>query len=315
MNHPPWRHARHALAGLLLLAALVSCAGDETPAHALVADGSLRPITVNGAELHYLARGGGPAIVFVHGGLADYREWLSVMERLNGRYTAIAYSRRHSHPNRPNPARLDHSPWTEAEDLAALIRELGAGPLHVAGSSYGAFTALCLALRHPDLVASLTVVEPPLVSWLPHIDGGQPVLDDFNDRLVVPVRAAFMAGDREAAFAITLRYFAGPDAMEQIPTDVQDSLRANLHDWEVMFRSSDLLPDVPHASLQDLRVPVLMLSGAETYKLGRLVDGELERTLPDVRRILVQDGSHDACSEEPAACARAIRGFLDSQVR
>jgi pimeloyl-ACP methyl ester carboxylesterase len=312
LNHRQLRIARHALASLLLLAVLVSCAGDDTPASVLIADGSLRPIPVNGAELHYLARGGGPAIIFVHGCLADYREWLPVMAGLNDRYTTIAYSRRHSYPNRPNPARPDHSPWTEAEDLAVLIAELRVGPLHVVGTSYGAFTGLCLALQHPELVTSLTVVEPPLVSWLSHIDGGQPVFDDFNNRLVVPVRAAFAAGDREAAFAITLRYFAGPDAMDQIPADVQDSLRTNLSDWEVMFRSSDMLPDVPRASLRNLRVPVLMLSGAATYELGRLVDGELERTLPDVRRSMVPDGTHDACVEYPAVCALEIGAFINS---
>lgn len=298
-----------------MLMALSACGAASGSAGELVADGSVRMISVNDAELHYLATGSGPPIVFVHGGLADYREWLPVMESLNGRYTTVAYSRRHSNPNRDNPVHPAHSPITEADDLAALIKALHGGPVHVVGASYGASTSLALALRRPELIHSLTMVEPPLVSWLPGIEGGQPVLDDFNERLIDPVRAAFLAGDRDAAFSITLRYFAGPDAMQQIPPAVLDSLRANLRDWEVMFRSSEILPDIPREALRKLAVPVLMLSGGASYDLGKLVDAELERTLPDVRRVVVPDGTHDVCAEQPMACASAIGDFVDGLQR
>jgi len=223
-------NARNALACLALLVALVSCTGNEIPGERLIADGKLRTLEVNGAELHYLAEGTGPAIVFVHGGLADYREWLPAMDQLKGRYTTIAYSRRHSYPNRQNPVSPDHSPISEADDLAALIEELDVDPAHVVGVSYGASTSLFLALRHPGLARSLSLIEPPLVSWLPQIEGGQPVFDDFNGRLVTPVRAAFGAGDRDAAFRITLEYFVGPGALYQVPPELLKNLNGNLRD-------------------------------------------------------------------------------------
>lgn len=293
MKHLPW---------LAILASLTANAGDEA---------ALRTIEVNGAALHYVSVGNGPPIVFVHGGLADYREWLPVMDQLQGRYTTIAYSRRHSYPNRDNPVSPDHSPISEADDLAALIKEMGVGPAHVVGVSYGASTSLFLGLRHSGLVRSLSIVEPPIVTWLPQIEGGQSVFDDFNGRLVVPARAAFKASDRDAAFRITLEYFVGPGALEQIPPEVLTNLKANLRDWEVMFQSSELLPDIPGAELRNLDLPVLMLSGASSYELGKLIDAELERVLPDVRRVVVPEGTHDACVEHPDVCAREIGAFLD----
>ncbi len=304
-----------ATACLVYLVSLVSLAEGERPSEEFIADGAVRTILVNGAELHYVADGAGPPIVFVHGGLADYRELLPVARKLEGRYTTIAYSRRHSYPNRQNPVSPNHSPITEADDLAALIGELGVGPTHVVGVSYGASTALFFALRHTALVRSLSLVEPPLVSWLPQIEGGQRVLDDFNERLITPVRGAFKAGDRDAAFRITLEYFVGPGAMDQVPPEVLTTLRQNLRDWEVMFLSRDLLPDIPRYSLRSLTLPVLMLSGAASYELGKLVDAELERTLPNVRRFLVPEGTHDACVEHPDVCASEIGDFLDGQIR
>ena len=299
------------LACVVILVSFAAHAGEEAATGTPAVDGTLRKLEVNGAELHYVAKGVGPAIVFVHGGLADYREWLPVMDRLKGRYATIAYSRRHSYPNRDNPVKPEHSPISEADHLAAVIEELGLRPAHVVGVSYGASTSLFLALRHPGLARSLVVVEPPIVSWLPRIAGGQPVLDDFNGRLVTPVRAAFEAGDPDTAFRLTLEYFVGPGAVDQVPAEVQANLRANLRDWETMFRSRDLLPDIPRESLRNLRIPVLMLSGAASYELGQLVDAELERTLPDVRRVMVAEGTHDACSEHPDVCAREIGAFLD----
>lgn len=311
MNRVECRSSLRTLACLAASFALVSCTGDEIPVKRMIVDGQLRTVEVNGAELHYVAKGAGPVIVFVHGGLQDYREWLPVMDQLKDRFTTIAYSRRHSHPNRPNPVSPVHSPMTEADDLAALIEELEVGPTHVAGISYGALTSLFLALRHPEVARSLSLVEPPLVSWLPQIEGGQPVLDDFNGRLLVPVRKAFEAGDRDTAFRLTLEYFAGPGAMEQIPPEVLATLQGNLRDWEVMFKSSNILPDISRGSLRNLGLPVLMLSGAASYELGKLVDAELERTLPDVRRVLVPEGTHDACSEHPDVCAKEIGAFLE----
>lgn len=62
----------------------------------------LQSVRVNGVELHYVERGSGEPIVFVHGSLADYREWASVIEDLSPSFRTIAYSRRYNYPNK-NP--------------------------------------------------------------------------------------------------------------------------------------------------------------------------------------------------------------------
>jgi pimeloyl-ACP methyl ester carboxylesterase len=56
-------------------------------------------IEINGAELHYVEQGQGDSVVFVHGGLGDFRTWLPQVASFSGRYHAIAYSRRAHYPN------------------------------------------------------------------------------------------------------------------------------------------------------------------------------------------------------------------------
>lgn len=45
-----------------------------------------------------------------------------------------------------------------ADDVAAVIQDLGAGPVHLAGSSLGGYIVRWTAIRHPEAVKTLTVV-------------------------------------------------------------------------------------------------------------------------------------------------------------
>jgi pimeloyl-ACP methyl ester carboxylesterase len=273
----------------------------------------MQAIQVNGVELHYVVRGTGEPIVFVHGSLSDYREWAPVIGDLSSTYRTIAYSRRYNYPN-DNAIRGDsHSALVEAEDLKELISKVGTGPVHVAGISYGALTALLLAMDHPELVRTLTIVEPPLIRWLPELPGGKAEYDRIISQLIAPAAAAFRAGHREQALHVTMDFFAGPDAMDQFPEEMLRALRSNLREWEAIMTSRDGFPLVAREDVRRLKVPVLMISGERTYSFLRITDTELERLLPDVDRTIVENATHEVCSEQPGACAAAIRKHLSKK--
>lgn len=152
---------------------------------------SLRRVRVNGAELNYLDQGKGVPVVFVHGGLEDYRAWLPQMEPFSRSYRTIAYSRRHNYPNSAVTVESDYSAIVDADDLAALLVKLKLPPAHVVKVSYGAYTSLFLALRHPSLVRSLVLSEAPVLRWLPQLKGGQVLFTDLMTKLWQPRRAPF----------------------------------------------------------------------------------------------------------------------------
>src|SRR6266576_2684345 len=115
-------------------------------------------VRVGSAELDYIEQGSGDAVVFVHGSLNDRRSWGQQLEEFSKRYRAIAYTRRHHFGSEERTA-ADGGPSVSAaaEDLIAVIEELGAAPAHIVGSSYGAFTALIAATKRPDVVRSLVL--------------------------------------------------------------------------------------------------------------------------------------------------------------
>src|SRR3954447_13347920 len=94
-----------------------------------------RTIDINGTQLHYVERGVGEPVVFVHGGLGDYRTWLPQIATFGQRYHAVSYSRRAFFPN-PWPSGYDASMMSHVEDLAALIWWLGLGSAHLVANSY-----------------------------------------------------------------------------------------------------------------------------------------------------------------------------------
>lgn len=270
-------------------------------------------VQVNGVDLHYVERGSGEPIVFVHGSLVDYREWAPVAEQLAGEYRTVTYSRRYNYPNENPLTATDHSAAIEAEDLAALIQARGLGPANVVGVSYGGYTGLLLALRHPELVRSLVVVEPPLVRWLPDLPGGTEVAAAFFNRAWTPAAEAFRRGDPTGALRVSLDYLVFPGALDKLPVEFRAMLMDNIREWEALTTSTDAFPPITPEQLGGLNIPVLVVSGERGLEIARLVDPALARAVRNGKHLEIPEGTHDVCSEQVATCAEAIRAFLDGR--
>src|SRR5882672_9419797 len=121
---------------------------------------------IAGYQFHCVQRGEGRPVLFVHGSVSDHRTWQPQIEAFSRHYRAIAYSRRYHWPNQPIANGADYAMWGHVNDLEAMIVSLGVGPVHLVGHSYGAFIGLLLACRRPDLLRSLVLAEPPVVTLL-----------------------------------------------------------------------------------------------------------------------------------------------------
>ncbi|MEV0891400.1 alpha/beta fold hydrolase [Promicromonospora sp. NPDC050262] len=105
-----------------------------------------------------------PAIVLVHGITASHRAWPAVVSALPGRRVVAPDLRGRGRSNTlPGP----YGMAAHADDVAAVIGALAAGPAVVVGHSMGGFVSLVLTHRHPDLVARLVLVDGGLPIPLP----------------------------------------------------------------------------------------------------------------------------------------------------
>ena len=119
--------------------------------------------SVEGVELEYWATGEGEPVVFLHGGaLTDCFGPLGDALSATGSYRLVGYRR----PGYGSST-LPSQPITmagQAECCLALMRHLGLAQAHLVGHSIGACVALQAALQAPEAVASVALLEPPVMS-------------------------------------------------------------------------------------------------------------------------------------------------------
>jgi non-heme chloroperoxidase len=269
-----------------------------------------KKIEVKGAELNYLDNGIGTPIIFIHGGMEDYRTWDPQIDSFSRGYRVITYSRRFNYPNKNLNEVTDFSAQTEGEDLARLITKLNLPPVHVVGHSFGAYVALLLTVKYPQLVRSLTLSEPPVVAWLPGLANGQELYDDFYNRLINPLRLDFAQNDTAAVLRHTSIYFYGADIVQDIPAEVRNQLIANLHEWRAMSLSKNAFPFVTKEEVQNIKVPVLLLSAGKTMPLLQVTNAELKRLLPKATVFELANGTHDYWITNPTEMGDALMKFL-----
>lgn len=277
--------------------------------------GQLKQVKVKDAEFNYTDKGTGDPVVFIHGGLEDYRTWDAQIDTFSRNHRIITYSRRFNFPNK-NPKKLKgFSAITEAEDLAAFITQLKLGPVHLVGHSYGGLIALFLTRQHPELVRTLTLSEPALISWLPGLAGGKVLYDNFYNQLWKPVKQAFETDDTVAALKHTFIYFAGADIFDKLPPEVQTQFIVNIQEWRSIAFSPDAFPDFRREYLEGIKVPVLLLSGGQTLPLLQLTNKELERVLPAAKKYHLAEATHDYWITHPQQMGNAILHFLQTAVK
>ena len=112
--------------------------------------------------------GSGEPAVFVHGSLS-WGAFAFRAQRPLASSRALLLPDRRGYRGSPATARADFE--VDAEDVAALLDE----PAHLVGHSYGAVVALLVAARRPDIVRTLTVVEPAAFA----IARGDPAVEEL----------------------------------------------------------------------------------------------------------------------------------------
>ena len=99
-------------------ALLVTClglGGGKHFAHAASPASEVKVVRAGEVELHYVERGNGIPIIFVHGSVDDYRTFQPQLEPLSQHYRVISYSRRYNFPNAQTAFTDSHSALVEAE--------------------------------------------------------------------------------------------------------------------------------------------------------------------------------------------------------
>jgi non-heme chloroperoxidase len=259
-----------------------------------------KSIEINGRQLHYIEQGEGnqPTIIFIHGGLDDYRCWQFQINSFSKKYHTISYSRRFAYPNKwvGNVAQ-DNTVEDNAKDLAELIRKLDLAPANLVGASYGAFITLYFASRNPGLAKTLVLNEPPIFQFL----GRSPIKEDvellqrFITRVQRPSQDACKRGDFGKGVQVFMDAIMNMENFfEKLPEEVKEYLMDNAKSLESELESAMSTSFTIEDVKQITTIPTLQVKGELSPKLFLRIVEILTGTMPNnTEQIVIPNVSHD----------------------
>jgi non-heme chloroperoxidase len=269
-------------------------------------------VDVDGAELHYIERGNGDVVVFVHGGLGDLRTWGPQMGPFAERYRAISYSRRGHYPNAWSGDYTKAVMSEHVADLAAVIESLTPGRAYLVGNSYGAYICLMLALHRPRLVRAMVLAEPPVHPLLRRIPGGNTLYEQFRAAAWGPAGRAFESGDLEQGVRLFIEGAVGKGAFDLLPPAVREAMMKNAPELGVatLTEFNEHMPDFTCEDAGRIEAPTLLLSGELSPKMYHLINAELARCMPNAEQARIPAAAHVLHSQNPQAHNAAALAFL-----
>ena len=257
----------------------------------------------------------GPRVVFVHGLFGQGKNWTTIAKGLADRHRVTLLDL----PNHGD------SPWTDrvdyldmAELLAAELRSLGE-PVTLVGHSMGGKVAMQLALRHPELLRALVVVD---VAPSDYPERGART-DDPDDE-ATPF-AGYIAAMRELDLdSLPGRAEADAALQAAVPSRMvrsfllQSLVREGADGWRWRLNLEALARDLGH--LRGFPAPpegatyggpVLWIAGVNSTYILPQDRARMDELFPATRLVKIKNAGHWVHSEQPEVFLETIRRFLD----
>jgi 3-oxoadipate enol-lactonase len=255
-------------------------------------------------DIYFEAAGEGPAVLFIHAGVADSRMWRDQME-LEGHRT-ITFDQRGFGHTKWIPGR-----YSNRGDALAILDHLGIDHAVIVGCSNGGEAALQLALVAPDRVTGLVLVGAAPRGWEP--DEGW-----ADDPLWDQAVAAAKAGDIDLVVELDARMWLAGSGRSL------DDLDPGLVD---LFREMDRIPAESEVErdeyvqtlepptndrLDDLSQPTLAVVGEHDHPDLLVAADYLAERLSDRDAVVLRDTAHLPSLEVPEAFNIVLASFLGS---
>ncbi|CAN7378607.1 alpha/beta fold hydrolase [Knoellia sp. LjRoot47] len=254
-------------------------------------------VEVNGLEVAYERVGSGPPLVLVHGAALDSRSWRPQLAALDDELTVVAWDEPGVGRSSAGPDGFDLAGFADA--LAAVVTDLGLGPAHLAGLSWGGTVVLECWRRHPDLVATLILMDT-YAGW----SGSLPA--DEVARRVEGVRQMVEAGGED--FDPTLPGLFGSDPSDEVVALMEEmaaEVRPETLALELGIMAATDLGDV----LPRVDVPTLLVWGELDARSTLEVARRFEADIVGSELVVIEGAGHLSNLEQPDLVNAAIRDF------
>jgi 3-oxoadipate enol-lactonase len=259
--------------------------------------------SANGAQVYYEIAGSGPAVVFVHAGIADSRMWDEQFYTFAGDFRVLRYDLRGFGQTAPVAGEFSHY-----DDLRALLDALDIRQAALVGCSKGGTAAMDFALAYPQRATALVMASSTPSGYQSEDEAPPPFWDDLV--------AAWKAGelDRVAEFEVRLWVDGHTRTPDQVDGAIRDKVRAMnliaLRNEKLGLGQERPLDPPAMERLAELSIPVMALVGdldmPDIIAAARLMAGQIA----GARQVIMSGAAHLPNMEQPAQFNRIVGEFL-----
>ncbi|WP_431102992.1 alpha/beta fold hydrolase [Roseateles noduli] len=278
--------------------------------------------TVNGARIHYVVGGEGPAVLMLPGWPVTWWSYHKIMPELAKSHRVIVADLRGMGQSEKTSGGFDKK--NMAKDMSELVTKLGLSQVDVIGHDIGAMVAFSFAANHPDQTRKLVMLDVAhpsagymKISMLPDpgtfndkIDENHPYLWWFAFHQVKGLPEELLEGrahlEHEWFFRYMLKNEAAIDkrdrAVYAAAYGSKDAIRAS-NGWYQAFEQ-DIADD---ANYGPLKMPVLGLGGPGYPRLK----ATLNERAPGSQTFRVEGSGHFVAEEKPEIVLKYLKDFLN----
>jgi pimeloyl-ACP methyl ester carboxylesterase len=269
-------------------------------------------IEIPSARLHYATSGTGEPMLLIPGLGMDHTYYRLGAPLLSRHLQVLAVDPRGIGRSTKSPPPYSVEGW--ADDFAAMIDQLGFGPIHVLGSSLGGAMALALAQRHPDKLKSLIVV-----GGFSELDRATELNFRLRLRLIQKLGMSDEVADYMGLWTLT-RKFINSDAGYAVMRANQANIRANsaesysalidaLLKWGRCQPGQEQEPKFT-TLLASIKGPTLVVTSDNDHLIPRELSELIAARISGAKLVVMPGAGHIPFMEQPEQVTRIVLDFV-----
>jgi epoxide hydrolase 4 len=296
----------------------------------LAAEVSHRFADLDSGRLHYVTRGEGPPVLFLHGFPQFWFLWRHQLADIGRDHTVFAPDMRGYNlsfkPEDPEAYRMRHL----LTDLVGFIEELGIAPLTLVGHDWGGIVSWAFSLKHPDLLERLVIIDaPPPFTWNRDLRESPKQREAVNYMIELskpsPEPEELLAANDFAVMDQVMQRIGGQGARLSSEEETvyreawsqPGALRGGLNYYRAARMGEQVamggVPEEYEAKItsQTVEVPTMVIWGEKDSVLLPTLTRGLSEWVPRLRTEIVKGAGHWVPYERPDEVNALLRDFID----